>query len=192
MKQNAIEHTLDVRDMPPRQRHPTIFNTWAGLEPGRSILIVNDHDPVPLYYQYACEYFGGFYWEYLERGPETWQVRIRKGDYPDPGFVPVRRATAPVSAPIEFVKPLLLDTRPIFASGGTPCGAIDNAVANLIPGQPLILVVPFEPVPLCTKLGREGFSHRSEQIEDGAWRVEFRRDAAQPATAHSPCCCSHE
>ncbi len=76
---------------------------------------------------------------------------------------------------IEVVRPLLVDTRPIFARGDTPCKAIDEAVSSLIPGQLLVLVVDFEPVPLYAKLGNQGFSHTAKQLSDGAWRVEFQR-----------------
>ena len=40
--------------------------------------LVNDHDPKPLYYQLMAERPGTINWEYLEEGPETWQVRITK------------------------------------------------------------------------------------------------------------------
>jgi uncharacterized protein (DUF2249 family) len=75
----------------------------------------------------------------------------------------------------EDLAPLVLDTRPIFASGQTPCSAIDEAVAALTPGQPLVLLVPFEPVPLYAKLGNKGYSHETSTMEDGTWRVEFRK-----------------
>lgn len=39
---------------------------------------MNDHDPKPLYYQFMAEHPGQVGWEYLERGPEVWQVRISK------------------------------------------------------------------------------------------------------------------
>jgi uncharacterized protein (DUF2249 family) len=165
--------------MPPRERHPKIFGTWADLSHGESILPVNDHDPVPLYYQFACEHAGGFRWEYLEQGPDVFPVRITKGDFADPGFVPTARpkhsCSTPKAAPAEFVEPLQLDTRPIFARGDTPCKAIDDATASLIPGQPLVLIVSFEPVPLYAKLGSQGFTHQTKQLADGAWRVEFRK-----------------
>jgi hypothetical protein len=77
--------------------------------------------------------------------------------------------------PIEFVRPLQLDTRPIFTRGDTPCQAIDAATARLIPGLPLILMVPFEPVPLCAKLGRQGFTPQAKQQANGSWEVEFRK-----------------
>jgi uncharacterized protein (DUF2249 family) len=173
------EHLIDVRPLAPRERHPRIFGAWAELPAGESILLVNDHDPVSLYYQFACEHTGAFRWEYLEQGPDVFRVRITKGAFPDPGFVPKVRPTHSCSTPepasIEFVQPIVLDTRPILARGQTPCQPIDEAVAGLIPGQSLVLIVPFEPVPLYAKLGRQGFTHQSKQLEDGAWRVEFRK-----------------
>jgi uncharacterized protein (DUF2249 family) len=171
------EQVIDVRALAPRDRHPTIFAAWQSLAPGTALHLINDHDPVRLYYQFACEHAGGFRWDYLERGPETWRVRISKGDFPDPGFVPAKQsgaAPAPADA-VTAVPPLVLDTRPLFARGETPCAAIDAAVNQLRPGQPLVLLVPFEPVPLYTKLGNAGFSHTTSRTEDGAWRVEFRR-----------------
>jgi uncharacterized protein (DUF2249 family) len=175
----TIDYLIDVRPMPPRERHPTIFGTWAELAPGESILLVNDHDPVPLYYQFAAEYAGSFRWEYLEQGPEMFRIRITKGDYADPGFVPTAHlkhtCATPRPAAVESLKPLLLDTRPIFARGEKPCKAIDDAVASLLPGQRLVLLVSFEPVPLYAKLGNQGFSHHADELTDGTWRVEFRK-----------------
>lgn len=71
---------LDVRLLPPRQKHPTIFATYDALEPGGSFVILNDHDPVPLRYQFMAERGEAFTWRYLEQGPELWRVEIgRKG-----------------------------------------------------------------------------------------------------------------
>ena len=67
---------LDVRQLVPAQRHQTIFATWHRLAPGTGFVLVNDHDPKPLYYQFDAEHSGEFTWEYLESGPETWRVRI--------------------------------------------------------------------------------------------------------------------
>jgi uncharacterized protein (DUF2249 family) len=70
--------TLDVRTIGPRERHPLIFATFDALESGGAFLLVNDHDPKPLYYQFSAERQGQFSWEYLEQGPETWRVRVGK------------------------------------------------------------------------------------------------------------------
>lgn len=73
---SATGGVLDVRSLAPAQRHALIFQTFAALAPGQAFILINDHDPKPLYYQFQAEYAGQFTWEYLVQGPETWQVRI--------------------------------------------------------------------------------------------------------------------
>ncbi|WP_396613351.1 DUF2249 domain-containing protein (plasmid) [Haloferax sp. S1W] len=46
---------LDVRDLEPAQRHPKILDTFEDLASGESLVLVNDHDPRPLYYQFVAE-----------------------------------------------------------------------------------------------------------------------------------------
>lgn len=67
---------LDVRILPPREKHPTIFATFDALPAGGSFVLLNDHDPVPLRYQLQAERPDTFTWRYLEAGPETWRVEI--------------------------------------------------------------------------------------------------------------------
>ncbi len=69
---------IDVRELAPLIRHSFIFQTFDQLLPGASLLLVNDHDPLPLYYQFSSKWPDEFTWEYLEQGPELWQVRICK------------------------------------------------------------------------------------------------------------------
>ena len=73
MEENDV---LDIRSIPPIDRHPLIFERFEGLAPGESFILVNDHDPKPLYYQFEAERTDQFTWEYLEQGPEAWRVRI--------------------------------------------------------------------------------------------------------------------
>lgn len=71
---------LDVRIIPPREKHPTIFGLFRALEPGTSFVLVNDHDPLPLRYQFQFEHENEFSWTYLEEGPTVWKVEIgRRG-----------------------------------------------------------------------------------------------------------------
>ncbi len=70
------ERVLDVRSEPPARRHELIFDSYHGLTPGEGFVLVNDHDPKPLWYQFDAEYAGAFSWDYLEEGPEVWRVRI--------------------------------------------------------------------------------------------------------------------
>ncbi len=69
---------LDVRVIPPREKHPTIHARLSELGAGDTLAIVNDHDPRPLRFELEADYPGVFGWEYLERGPETWRVEIRR------------------------------------------------------------------------------------------------------------------
>ena len=74
----SISETLFVPDLQPTLKHPTIFRKFDSLEEGASFIIINDHDPKPLYYQLLAERGPIFNWEYLEQGPETWRVHIKK------------------------------------------------------------------------------------------------------------------
>jgi len=71
--------TLKVYEIEPRQKHPTIFEWFDNLQPSGAFIIENDHDPIPLYYELRAERKGtlaGF--DYLQKGPEIWKVRISK------------------------------------------------------------------------------------------------------------------
>lgn len=74
MPTNSVE--LDVRVIPPRDKHPTIFRTFDGLAAGDSMVIINDHDPRPLRYQFSAERPDQFGWTYEAEGPDVWRVRI--------------------------------------------------------------------------------------------------------------------
>jgi uncharacterized protein (DUF2249 family) len=45
---------------------------------GGVLTIVNDHDPRPLRFEIEADHPGQYEWTYLEQGPETWRVEIRK------------------------------------------------------------------------------------------------------------------
>ncbi|HEX7353943.1 MAG TPA: DUF2249 domain-containing protein [Mycobacteriales bacterium] len=73
---DSPDRVLDVRTEIPRRRHELIFETFGDLATGDTYVLVNDHDPKPLRYQFEAENAGEFSWEYLEEGPEVWRVRI--------------------------------------------------------------------------------------------------------------------
>lgn len=72
--------TLDIRPISPAQRHPLIFERFEALAPGESFILVNDHDPKPLFYQFQAERTGQFTWDYLEEGPQVWRVRLGRSE----------------------------------------------------------------------------------------------------------------
>ena len=70
--------TLDLRPLPPFERHAKIFQVWNRLESGETMKIINDHDPRPLRYQFEAEQSGTFEWEYEQEGPVDWIVNIKR------------------------------------------------------------------------------------------------------------------
>jgi regulator of cell morphogenesis and NO signaling len=76
--QAVQEQIINVPEIEPRLKHPTIFQVFDSLNGGESLVIHNDHDPKPVYYQLLGERGDIFTWQYLEQGPEWWKVRITK------------------------------------------------------------------------------------------------------------------
>jgi len=75
---SARIETLDLRHLPPHERHAKIFQTWNLLESGETMKIINDHDPKPLRYQFEAEQDGKFQWEYEKEGPVDWIVNVKR------------------------------------------------------------------------------------------------------------------
>lgn len=74
--QSATAIVADLRPLPPMQRHQKVFQLVEELEIGAAFVLVNDHDPKPLYYQLEAEHPQQFSWTYLESGPVVWRVEI--------------------------------------------------------------------------------------------------------------------
>ncbi|MDO5697911.1 MAG: DUF2249 domain-containing protein [Dermatophilus congolensis] len=70
------ESVLDVRHEPPVFRYELITHAYNDLQPGGSFVLINDHDPMPRFNQLMRGHPGDCTWDYLERGPHTWRVRI--------------------------------------------------------------------------------------------------------------------
>jgi uncharacterized protein (DUF2249 family) len=49
------DREIDVRDVPPAERHPKIHAAFDDLESGEALTLVNDHDPKPLFYELQAE-----------------------------------------------------------------------------------------------------------------------------------------
>jgi uncharacterized protein (DUF2249 family) len=95
---------------------------------------------------------------------------------------------------------ITLDMREAFRSGQKPCDKIHSALKQAGNGQPLRLLVPFEPVPLYELARNLGLTHESRQITGDDWEVIFSQgeaaghhDAprAEPAAPSCGCGC-HE
>jgi uncharacterized protein (DUF2249 family) len=78
-----IQEELDVRDLPPARRHEQIFAAYDDLEGGTGFVLVNDHDPKPLYHQFEAETGPEFRWEYRQKEPGEFRVLIGKTEAAD-------------------------------------------------------------------------------------------------------------
>ena len=72
------DNELDVRQLRKPEKHPTIFATYAELPVGGSFVLVNNHDPKHLHEEFEADHSGSYRWEYLEKGPTVWRIRIGK------------------------------------------------------------------------------------------------------------------
>lgn len=68
-----------------------------------------------------------------------------------------------------------LDVRPDLERGDEPFVRIMEAAATVAPGQALVIVAPFEPVPLYGVLGAQGFGHETKCVAPDEWVVRFAR-----------------
>lgn len=72
----------------------------------------------------------------------------------------------------------VLDVRPDLERGDEPFARIMEAAVGIQPGQSLIVIAPFEPVPLYDVLGGRGFQHEARKVTPNEWVVRFMRHQA--------------
>ena len=69
---------LDVRPLIPIMRHRKLLKLFKELPAGDSFVFINDHDPKPLYYEFRSIYGDVVGWDYLQKGPKDWKVRVTR------------------------------------------------------------------------------------------------------------------
>ena len=166
---------LDVRDLPPARRHTTIFDTYRALLPGKAFVLVNDHDPKPLRYQFEAEHAGQFTWDALESGPEVWRVRIGRPTTASPGKTALRDEAGPDNDADEPD----LDVRQV--SHAQRHGLIFTAYRALRPGAGFVLVNDHDPKPLRYQFEAQyAGEYTWDYLQDGpeVWRVRIGRAGA--------------
>lgn len=160
---------FDVRVIPCRQKHALIFARWAELPVGAHFVLVNDHDPVPLYYQFAAQFPGAFNWEYLVEGPDEFQVKITRlaASPVQPAIVPPSKSCGAARTDAE------VDARGLEPP--EPMMRILNAVETLKPGASLRARTDRRPIHLYPELDARGIRYASEQIADESWITTLSR-----------------
>jgi uncharacterized protein (DUF2249 family) len=72
------DRVMDVRPIPCSIKHGLIIQTWLDLPVGSHFILLNDHDPVPLFYQFSAQWPDTFTWQHLVKGPDEVRVKITK------------------------------------------------------------------------------------------------------------------
>ncbi len=74
-----MQKSLDVRPIEPKFRFDQIMGQWDSLQQGESFLLTVDHDPECMYYTLLASHGeDAFTFDYQERGPEVWKVKVSK------------------------------------------------------------------------------------------------------------------
>lgn len=141
--------SLDLRELTPPERHAAVHAHLDDLGTGETLELVDAHRPAPLQHELEATRPGEFAWEDGEQGPGVFTARIT--------------CTARV-----------VDTRPLIGRGEEPFDTIMAAVGELTASQPLVVRVPFEPVPLEGVLSGQGFTYEAAALAADDWRVVFR------------------
>lgn len=69
---------LDVRALSHQARHGVILGKMQALTSTGALVLINDHDPLPLKYQAEAMWPDQFEWTYLDEGPVEWRVSIAR------------------------------------------------------------------------------------------------------------------
>ena len=81
-------------------------------------------------------------------------------------------------------KTITVDVRDDIRSGREPFSKIMNAAAAMQTDESLLVIAPFEPVPLFRVMEKQGFVHNGQATASGDWEILFtRQPGATPAEA---------
>jgi uncharacterized protein (DUF2249 family) len=165
---------FDVREIPCRVKHAQIFQRWTDLPVGGHFVLVNDHDPVPLWYQFCAQFPDAFGWEYLLRGPEEFRVKITKHR-----AVTVEPRAIPTTPPCpDAAVGTEKEIEEIDARGLEPPEPLIRILAGLealAVGKRLRAMTDRRPCHLFGEAEQRGFRHDSNEQPDGTWITLLER-----------------
>lgn len=168
---------FDVRRIPCRVKHGQIFQRWSELPVGGHFVLINDHDPVPLYYQFQGMFPGAFTWEYLVDGPDDFHVKITRlaatpqttpPPPPRPGVPPCGGHDAP-----RTHDQVELDLRGLQPP--EPMLRILQQLEATAPGQAFTARTDRQPIHLLPELQARGASYTTQMLGDGSWSTTITR-----------------
>jgi uncharacterized protein (DUF2249 family) len=159
---------FDVREIPCRIKHGQIIQKWLELPVGDYFVLVNDHEPVPLYYQFEATFKGEFTWEKAGTSEDCFKIRI--------GRIAAAKGATP-AVPQACATPQAttgeLDVRGMEPPG--PMVEILKAVEQLSSGATLRARTDRRPLHLFAELDTRGIRYNSESLADGSWLTTLNR-----------------
>lgn len=168
----AVLKSLYVPDIEPRLKHPTVFQNFDALENGEGFLLINDHDPIPLFYELQAERGDVFEWKKVENGPEFWKVEITKKEGAATQPSAVAESTTPAANAGFVLNVTLLEPRLKHPT-------IFKYFDALAEGEAFQILNDHDPKPLYYQLIAErGNTFSWQYIQKGPqwWQVEIRKN----------------
>jgi len=172
---------FDVRELPPARRHAALTGTFDRLDPGEGFVLVNDHDPKPLFYELRSTHGDVVGWEYRDRGADGWRVEVVKtapgeaaaADSADGATTAGDAGSGPAAGDDVTAR---FDVRDIPKADRHP--TIHHRFGNLRAGETMAVVAPHEPRPLKGEFERrygDAFEWTVRESEPGRCLVHVRK-----------------
>jgi uncharacterized protein (DUF2249 family) len=163
---------LDNRGLEPPQPMMRILETLETLQDDATLLAINEREPLFLYPELAAR---GYRYQTTPHPDGSFHITIARE--------PAAAAEAPprehmAGTPAAERPALVVDVRDDQRRRKEPFERIMAAVRALGAEEDLLVINTFEPVPLYTVLGRQGFTHSTAQVGSDEWHVRFRRAGA--------------
>ena len=167
--------SLFVPELQPALKHPTILKKFDELKNGEAFLLINDHDPIPLYYEMKAEKGEIFEWKKVEDGPEVWKVEIKKTGSKSAAVNPVEEnKTETKESDVFVLNVTLIEPRLKHPT-------IFKHFDALKEGEAFQILNDHDPKPLYYQLlGERGNIFTWSYLEQGPqwWRVQIKKNDA--------------
>lgn len=162
---------LDNRGLEPPQPMLRILEALESLPDDATLLAINEREPLFLYPELAAR---GYRYETSPHPDGSFHIAIGR-EYAAAPAQPLAHAD---SAPPPERPAVVVDVRDDQRRHKEPFERIMAAIKALGAGQDLVVINTFEPVPLYTVLGRQGFTHETTEVGPEEWHVRFTRAVA--------------
>jgi regulator of cell morphogenesis and NO signaling len=163
---------LFVPSLQPALKHPTILKKFDDLKKNEAFLLINDHDPIPLYYEMKAEKGDIFEWKKIEDGPEVWKVEIKKTADKSSDVNPIKKNKEEAKSEIFVLNVTLIEPRLKHPT-------IFKHFDALKEGEAFEILNDHDPKPLYYQLlGERGNIFTWSYLEQGPqrWRVQIKKN----------------